>query len=392
MKLSDLSVEVRDKNLKRVGVIPLGWLNIVMSVMDNNVGKWTINLAREHPMSEALQVPGSGIVVTLYGETILSGPMIDWNFTASSNDPKGTFVFDGVSDDIVFDDRLIYPVPTTDDLTQQGQGSYEATGPAESLLHTLVNANCGPSAPASRQVAMTMGADGGNGGTQTVKSRFGKLGKEMNEIALLGDVHFQLIQRDDKLVFETWPTNDLTKTIRLDVRNNTLAQQKLMVSAPGTTRAIVNGSLPKPDQTSQTGAGFVYVEVTSADSLQAELDWGRRIETYVSKGNETDTAKLTQDGNDQLAKDGFTLVSANVTPMDGATMRYGIDWKAGDRVAVVVDDQELSAIATGLAIKADENGFVASINIGDPAGFDMQSILRKRVTEVSQRLAALERE
>lgn len=392
MKLSDLVVEVRDKSLKRVGVIAHDWLNITCAVQQNNVGNWQVNLANEHPMASALKEPGSGILVTLAGDVILSGPMSDWSYTASSQDPVGSVTFTGVTDDVILADRLAYPVPTSASLAAQGDGTDARTGACETLMHEYVKANIGPDAPSERRIAaLVMGDDGGHGPTITEGPRFKTLGNLLAEIALLGNLNFRVIQVENTLVFETWEQVDRTAEIRLDVRNSTLEKQTLQVGAPDLTRAIVVGTLPVPDQTSETGQGYTYAEVTTSDSLQAETDWNRRIEQYVSQGNTTDADKLAQAGDKALADKGMTQISANVTPMDGETMRYGIDWKTGDLVAVVVADQELAAVASGLAIRADQNGLVASVNIGDPTNFDPQAILRSRVKDVNQRLAAIER-
>lgn len=360
-------------------------LDFSMSIPHANVGTWKLRLPTEHPLAEAMRAPGSGLIVSMAGEPIMSGPQVRPTRLATSEDPGGTIAFDGVTDSIYLADLLAWPEPSNGDVSTQAVQTDTRTGPAETLIHAFVNANIGPSAPVSRRVqTLTMGPNLARGATTTKSARFQVLGEFVGELALVSDLGFRIIQRGDGLVFETYAINDLTREIRLDVYNNTLSAQKLVVAAPEVTRAIVIGK----------GTGADARSLTAYDntaSLAAESAWGRRIERVVSKTNTDVPAELQQAADERLADGGFTAVNVQVLPLDGETMVFGKDWNLGDRVTVVVDDVEYVSVVTGYEMRADKDGFFLSATLGDPTAFDPSVALRRRVQKSESRLSALER-
>jgi hypothetical protein len=390
----ELVVEVRDANLQRIGVIPPSILTLSFTVPLNNVGTWRMSLPADALMAEELRVPGSGIVITLDGETVMSGPVVRPIFSATSEDPGGTVTFDGVSDAIHLADRLAYPQPSNANVATQSVDEDRRSGPAESLLHQYVNANIGPAAPVARRIPhLVMGTNLARGVTGAKAARFPVLGELLGDIALVSNFCFDIVQRGSNLVFETKPIRDLTKYVRLDVRNNTLAGQKLTVSAPEITRAVVAGKHPR----STADNGVVTEEVvflneyTTTESAEAETTWSRRIERFVSQTSTENLDELRQAGNEALAEKGFTAVSVEIIPNDGTSMRFGRDYTVGDKVSVTVDTVEYTSVVTGFSFRADKDGTFLSASLGDPADFDPSVALRKRVQTVGRRLSALER-
>lgn len=404
MRAEDLTVEVRDADLQRVGVISVEDLDFSMSVPHSNVATWKLRLPAQHQHAEAMRTPGSGVIVTMDGLTLMSGPMVRPTRLATADDPGGTIVFDGVSDSIYLADFLAWPDPANGDVATQAKQEDTRTGTAEALIHAFVNANIGPSGPVARRVpTLTMGANLGRGGITTKSARFQVLGEFIGDLALVADLGFQIVQRGDGLVFETSAINDLTGEIRLDVENNTLTAQKLTVSAPEITRTIVSGkhprqSIPNPDDANGNPVPntvieevIFYNEYTNAASLSAEAAWSRRIERFLSQTQTDDPAELQQAADERLADGGFTAVNVQVVPFDGDTMRFGVDWSLGDRVSVVVDGFEYVSVVTGYELRNDSDGFFLSANLGDPTVFDPSIALRRRVQKTEARLSALER-
>lgn len=384
MKITDLTVEVRDINLNRIGQIRHEDLDLRLEESFNNVGTWTLVLAKDHPMAEELQTPGSGIVVTgPDGETLFSGPTVKPVYETSATNPGGTVTIEGVSDDIILVDHLSIPEPSNPSLTSQANSHDVRTGPRESLLHAYVNANIGPSAPAARRKAnLEMGTNLARGATVKKSPRFPILGELLNEIAN-GKFGFRVIQRGDKLKFETFQVVDRSATVRLDARNGQLIGQKVAISAPGVTRVVVAG------QNEGTKRTFVYRDTT--DSLAAEAAWGRRIERFIDQRQTDDLTELADAGDEALEEGGFSGLAVQAVPTEDSTMRFGVDWFLGDIVGVVVDGTEYQSIVTGMVLQANSDGFRVGTLIGDPTKFDAATEFVKANKEVRNRVSHIEK-
>ncbi|WJN63352.1 Hub-like baseplate protein [Streptomyces phage phiScoe55] len=384
MKLRDLTVEVRDKTLKRVGAIRPEELVLELEDQFNNVGTWKLTLAVEHPLTTALRTPGSGVVITGPTDILMSGPTSKHEFAATPEDPGGSVVFEGISDTCVLSDYLAFPQPSNINPTTQTLSHDIRTGNAETLLHAYVNANIGPSAPSGRRkTGLTMGANLGRGTVMTKKARFPVLGNLLTEIAVVDGLGFRVVQRDTNLVFETYQITNRASTIRLDVMNGTLAGQRVAISPPAATHVIVAGQGEQVDRT--------FRDVTTVESLAAEAEWGRRIEVFQDQRDQSEDAELDQSGLETLAEKGFTAVAVQAVPMEDTSMTFGIDWGLGDVVSVVVDTQELVSTVTGMILKATDEGFKIGVELGDATGFNAEAAYSQRVTNTESRLSQLER-
>jgi hypothetical protein len=383
VRLQDITVEVRDKTLVRRGIIRPEELVLEFTDNFNNLGSWKLSLASEHPLCDTLRTPGSGIIITGPDDVLLSGPMVTSEFASTPTDPDGTVSFEGVSDTVCLADALAYPQPSNADAASQTEAHDIRSGAVETVMHAYVNANIGPSAPAARRkTGLIMGANGARGPIINQSARFPVLGNLLTEIALLANLGFRVVQRGSNLVFETYAVTDRTAFVRLDVRNGTLSGQKVGISPPGVTRAIVAGQGDLTDRQ--------FLEADTAESIAAEADWGRRIELFVDQRNTADWAELQQAGDEALADSGFTAVNVQVVPMEDSQARFGKEWGLGDALVVIVDDQELKSTVTGYVIKADRDGFMLGALLGDATGFDASAALNKRVTNTETRLSNLE--
>ncbi|MFB8020057.1 siphovirus ReqiPepy6 Gp37-like family protein [Streptomyces rubiginosohelvolus] len=384
MKLTDLTVEVRDRTLTRVGLIRPEDLSLDVEDVFNNVGTFKLTLPSEHPLADTLRLPGSGLVITGPGDVLMSGPVTSSEYAASPEDRFGSIVFEGVSDSVILLDMLAWPEPSNPDVTTQKTGHDERSGPAESLMHAYVNANCGPAAPAARRRAgLVMGPNGARGPVVSKSARFPTLGELLTGIATVADLAFRIVQRGKQLVFETTQVADRTREVRLDVLAGTLAGQRVAVSTPGATRVIVAGQGEQADRT--------FVPVDSAASVEAEGDWGRRIERFVDQRNTDDKAELKQAGDELLADEGFTRTAVQAVPVADSAMEFGKDWGLGDRVCVIAGGQELTAPVTGLVLKAGDQGFQVGALFGDPTGFNPRAASTRQAQSTERRVSALER-
>ncbi|MEU6959587.1 siphovirus ReqiPepy6 Gp37-like family protein [Streptomyces chrestomyceticus] len=384
MRLQDLTVEVRDRTLTRIGLIRPEDLSLELEDTFNNVGTWKLTLDSEHPLADELRLPGSGLIITGPGEVLMSGPVTSSEYAATPEDRHGSIAFEGVADSVVLSDMLAWPQPDNPDVTTQAVGHDERTGPAETLMHAYVNANCGPGAPAPRRRAgLVMGADDARGPVISKSARFPSLGELLTGIAAVAALGFRVVQRGNRLTFETFQVTDRTREVRLDVLAGTLAGQRVSVATPGATRVIVAGQGEQEDRT--------FLPVDNTASVEAEGDWGRRIEKFVDQRNTNDAAELRQAGDELLADEGFTKTAVQAVPVEDSSMEFGVDWGLGDRVTVVAGGQELTAPVTGLIIKAGSDGFKAGALLGDPTGFNPNAVTAKRAQSTENRVSALER-
>jgi hypothetical protein len=384
VKLRDLTVEVRDKALNRVGAIRPEELVLELEDQFNNVGTWKLTLSIEHPLTAALRTPGSGVIITGPTDVLMSGPTSKHEFAATPEDPGGSVVFEGISDTCVLSDYLAFPDPTNINPTTQTKSHDDRTGSAETLLHAYVNANIGPSAPVGRRkTGLTMGTNLGRGTIMTKSARFPILGNLLTDIALVDGLGFRVVQRSANLVFETYQIVDRSNVIRLDVMNNTLAGQRVAITPPAATHVIVAGQGEQVDRT--------FRDVTTPQSLAAEADWGRRIEVFQDQRDQADDAQLDQSGLETLADKGFTSVAVQAVPMEDSAMQFGTDWGLGDKVSVVVNDQELASTVTGMILKATEDGFKIGVELGDATGFNAEAAYAQRVQDTENRVSQLER-
>jgi hypothetical protein len=362
MLVDDITIEVRDRDFERVGQIhPKLWTDVKVIPRHLGVGEWSLSLPAEDPMAVALAVPGAGLVIAGPGGMILSGPVAPFSRTQSPADLSGRTAFNGVSDDIVLWDALAYPDPTHLE-NAQTLAYDEATGPAETLLHYVMDANLGPGSGTDQagglaQKITSHGPNLGRGGTRSLRARFDILGELMAELATLAGLGFRVVQVDSELEFQTFQPADLSRKVRLDVANGTLAKIEYTVAPPTVTRVIVGGQ--------GEGADRTIIGRTSAAALAAETAWGRKIVRFKDQRNTDDIAELQQAADKDLATGGMTAVETKVIPIDALNIAYGVDWREGDRVAVVVADTETTVTVTSAVISITKDGVIVGATIGD---------------------------
>ncbi|WP_309140478.1 hypothetical protein [Streptomyces sp. PKU-EA00015] len=384
MRQEDLLVEVRDKTLTRVGAIPADLLTMEAEDIHNNVGTWKLQINAEYPLAAVLSTPGAGIIVTGPTDVLFSGPVTKTETAVTATDPLGTLTVEGVDDTIILADMLAWPEPSNGDAATQSRAYDSRTDTAESLMHYYVNANCGPGAPANRRrTGLIMGTNGARGSILSKSARFQQLGELCKELAEPAGLGFRIVQRGSNLVFETYAVQDRTAEARLGVVNNTLAGQRVSVSTPVKTRVIVGGD--------GDGSNRLFVGVDNADSIAAETDWGRRIETFIDERSSTDTAELTQKGTEALADGGTTVKAAQAVPMEDSALDFGREWFLGDRVSVIVGNAEMAAVVTGMVLKVDSDGYRLGATLGDPTPLSPDAAAAAAQKDLESRVSSLER-
>ena len=384
MRVEDLIVEVRDSSLERVGQLrPQDLVGLKAVLRFNNVGSWELSIPENHALADALTTPGAGLLITGPDGVILSGPVTGMVNEKTSEDPEGTWQIQGVDDSVILGERLAYPDPSTADVTAQAQSHDVRNDLASTIMYGYVEDNIGAYAPVERQAGVTSATDTGLGSTIYKSARFDVLGQLLSEIASIDGLGFDLKQNGSTLQFSVFSPVDRSGEIRMDVANNTLSKSGYGYGSPGATLAIVAGQ--------GEGINRQFLEITTTESVAAETLWGRRIESFIDQRNSADTAELTQAGREALAENGVTITSIDVTPSSDVTMAYGVDWNLGDRVTVVVADQELAAIVTQVALSIEPDGVRVGATVGEPTGVDYEAVISKRQTTQSKKISQLER-
>jgi hypothetical protein len=390
MKVSDLLVEVRDANYNRVGQITSQYLvgfNCVLRF--NAIGTWTLTLPSDHPLQPTLTTPGAGIVVTLLGQTLFSGP-VTWSQTTQTIDiPEGVTQVTGLDDSVLLRDRLAYPTPSTDVVTAQTSAYDIRSGAAETVMKQYVNNNIGSLAPTARKVAvLDVEGDFGRGPSVKGSARFDVLYELLQQLAdasLAGGtaLGFDIVQVGTRLLFEMYAPNDHSKDVRLDIYNNRVTETTYSLAQPKATRAIVGGQ--------GDAAARAFLERSNTTSLAAETAWGRRIEVFVDSRDSADSTALATAGDALLATDGKAQITANVKPTDDSTMLFGQDWYLGDTVTVVVGSYELAAVVTEMGISVDEDGVRMYGTVGEPKTNTYERQMLAVQQQLASRLNNLER-
>lgn len=392
MRLDDLTLEVRDRDLKRVGQITPSFLNLKGIPRWCSVGEWTVTLPGDHGMVPHLLTPGSGVILLGPDGTdtgvIFSGPTSVPTRKRNAQNPDGTFTFVGMTDEIHLLDALAYPDTTSGDPEVQAKANDIRTAPTETLLREYVSANISDGAAASRRRGVLSrvtigGVDRGRGITATKSPRFQNLLELLREIVLLDtSIGFRMVQVDDAIEFQVLDARDRSKFVRFDIENGTLTSEDSQQTGPSVTRAIVAGQ--------GQGEARKIIARTTPEAQEAEALYGRVPEVWIDQRDTNDDVELQQSGDEALTA-GAGGTSVKVVPADDTTMQFGVDWRPGDLVTVVVNGVEAPTSVTETVILANPDGVRAGAALGDVSNFDAGDTLGAKVDAIDSRVSRLER-
>jgi len=287
MRIEDLTVEVRDPNLDRIGVItPKNLVGATFVARFNNVGSWSIQLPYDEPLGELLRQPGYGLILTgPDSQVILSGPTLTARLEQTPTNTDGDWLIEGVTDSVLLSERLAYPTPSTADVTAQTTGFDIRTGAAETVIKEYVNVNLGPGAATGREVTgLTVETDEARGSTVFANARFDQIQELIYNLAQVGGIGYQLKQVNGNLVFSVFEPVDRSDTIRMDIQNRKLSSAIYSYGTAKVTRAIVAGRGEAENR--------IFTERSNTDSLEAETAWNRRIERFIDARQSEDLDEL----------------------------------------------------------------------------------------------------
>lgn len=405
MQVDDLTVEVRNVSLARVGQITGPFLDLKARIPWCGVGEWTVTLPGDHPMVPFLAAPGAGIIVQGPGpggttETLFSGPSVAPKRVRNRVNPDGTYTISGVTDEVILQGALAFPDPSISDAqaSSQSRTNDTRTGATQNLLRSYVAYNIANGAiyaggatshaPAGRLRGLRSklrlsNPSQGAGVSQTKSPRFQNLLELLQEVVAFDPNYgFKVTQVGSYLEFTSTTSADLRSTIRFDIDNGTVASEEVSLQGSTLTAAIVAGQGEGKDRK--------IVTRTAASNTADEAAWGLVWERFIDQRQAEEEAVLTQKGDEELAASRGGK-NAKIVPTDDTTMRLNVDWRAGDLVTSVADSTETTTRITEWVLLANSQAVMVGAGLGDISGLAQQSADTKKVQSLDERVSLLEK-
>lgn len=230
---------VRDDQLAHIGVVDD---ELELEVIDRHLGlgAWRVVVDARSPSAELLRTGEGILLVTSSGETLLSGP------TRPSERQRDvgsdTITFTGVSDTAVLS-RLCWPRPAQDIPATgalQDDAYYVTSGPAETVMRTLVDVNAGPSARAERQVpGLVVPASQDRGPVIESQTRFDNLLDTLWGIGAVAGLGVRVVQQGTDLVVDIYEPVDRSDEVRFGMGLGNLASYSYSLTPPEVTDIVV---------------------------------------------------------------------------------------------------------------------------------------------------------
>lgn len=306
------------------------------------VGRWALTAK----LTEKTAVIGAGWRVVFDGgpEPGFGGPVDLIEIGVGDEAGRGiqpTITLSGPDDMCVLDDDLAFP-DSANVATSQGAQAYDVrTGVGSTVLLNYISRNIGHLAIPSRVVSSfnTNITDPAIGASVSGKARFSPL---------LEEIVRPLAEQAGLRVWITATTagartlnidavQDLTGRARFSIALGNLKQLRYKLAAPTATVVIGGG------RGEETARAFVMQQDSAATTK-----WKRRITTfydYRAASDADSNAELTAGAAKQLI-DSAELEQIEVIPVDTDRLRYGVDYRNGDKVQVEV------GAGTGLVLPA----------------------------------------
>ena len=306
------------------------------------LGAWTLRVDASSRAAELLAA-GSGIVFAVDGVVRLSGPVRQSSTEVDQEDGgRGVLTVSGVSDAAGVR-RVIWPDYTSlipDTGTTQSVAYQVLSGPAETVIRTIVDRSAGPSALEERRMpGLVLGTDQGRGATVTSQARMDDLHEHCYALAEVGGVGWDILQTsssgDLELVF--YEPRDLTSTARFGADLGNVASYSYQLTPPEVTDVIVG--------VGGEGVDRVFFRFTSRDPLWPDLV----IEEFADRRDvDPDADPMDPDYVDpaeaaaQAAAERFAetagKASVQFSPIDTNHLRAATDYDRGDLVTFEIEE------------------------------------------------------
>ena len=271
--------------------------------------------------TDDLRVPylmdsGARMTVDYLGELVMSGRVS----AAEGDGPRreGTLTVT-IDDDFRLLTRLLgWPNPSGAIDAQGAATAYHTvTGPAETVLKTVVNANKGRSQP-----PITVAADAGRGGRVTATLRMHPIADRLLPLLETAGVGVTVRQSGAGLVVDCYTPTVRPQVISED--SGALVDWAWSSQAPSATRVVVGGQ--------GEGTAREFLSVIDSDR---EAQWGESIEVFRDARDTEDAAVHAERGRETLTE-GAATTGLTLTLAETPGFKYGRSVRVGDTVTVQV--------------------------------------------------------
>lgn len=405
MDRAGIKVLIRDSDLKLVGEID-DYQTVTVIPRYDDVGSWTLQISAASPkiaLVDPQQNPGGGIVAISPDKyQILSGPITHFGWSRNESNGEGVVTVAGKSDDVVLQQRLVYPVPSTTVELQGATAFYSVSGastPLETLMHTIVNVNAGPGALTAREVpSLTLAPDSGRGINTDYRGefRFETVLEALKQIARAtptglgspiarGGLGFRVRQiPGNQLEFQVFETANKVNAAKFSFELGNLENAEYTIDSPSVTNAILGAGRTAAFTNGPQVASNLY-EYSRSD------DWFPTFyaETFVDVGEidpaVSDAQEKLDTAADRVYDTGSGQVGLSITPIDTDSLRYGRDWIEGDIVTVKVPYLTIQEQAREIVLTSDST----SLYKGNTAIGTEDGAYRRRTPGFYRRLSEL---
>lgn len=378
--MDEWSLLVRDENLDHIGVIEDDY---ALEAIERHLalGAWKIDLAADGPGAELLRA-GAGILLvdSATGETLVSGPIRPQETQRAAD--GHTLSVSGVTDTAALG-RLCWPRPGQDIPSTgatQDDAYYVTSGPAETVMRTLVDVNAGPSARAERQIpGLVLPASQGRGPTVESKTRFDSLLEALWGIGEIAGLGVRVVQQGTSLVLDVYEPADRSDEVRFSVGLGNLASYSYSLTPPEVTDIVVG--------VGGEGQARVFFRFTQRDPLWPglvleEFVDRRDVDPTLSPGDDgyVDPQAAAQQSADERFAEAGGKASVTFVPIDTDAVAWGRDYWLGD---VVTAETEIGPVTDVIRevryTRSAEDGQRIEPAIGEPQD---QPAIYKRVARL----------
>lgn len=297
-----------------------GWVGAPTSVefvpRHNAVGHCKITVDARHPRVPDLVTPGCRMAIRYGDDTQMTGRV---GHIAGTGPRAQETVTVTVEDDFRLLTRLLgWPNPAGT-LAQQGAAAaYDTiTGPAETVVKTLVQRNAGRSVP-----PVQVAASAGRGSQVQASVRMHPIADRVLTAVDAAGIGVTVIQSGTSLVVDCYEPPLLPRV--LSEEGGQVVDWSWTLAGPSATRVVVGGQ----------GEGTAREFVSVVDSAR-EAEWGETIEVFRDARDSDDPAVLAQRGEETLAE-GAPTTGLSLTLAESRGMRYGTHVRVGDRVTTSI--------------------------------------------------------
>ncbi|MFE7462425.1 Gp37-like protein [Nocardiopsis terrae] len=210
-------------------------------------GAWKIVVDADTDSAQLLE-EGAGIQFEIDGQVVFSGPInrlvSEITDDAGADNPDGaeTSTFTGLSDTSAFR-RIIYPShtsPITPTGVKHPVDRTTITGPAETVIGTLIDHQAGPAALTSRRhPGLVVPTSQGRGPTITSAERFTDLHEHAFALAAGAGLGWRVLQHGTDLEFSVYEPRDLTDEMGFSVELGNVATYTYELTPPEVTHLII---------------------------------------------------------------------------------------------------------------------------------------------------------